>query len=174
LSALQVQAAWIEVAPVHGEQYGSFAAFVSGHAAELAEIIRVAKSSYPNLLVAYLSSRIYAGYAAFSASPEPFAYQSAFAVRRVILEQAEGARSLNADPLRGPVAAPVLLWGPYLWSNGARPRRDGFAWQRGDFERDGVHPNARGSSKAGRYLLSFMLNDPTSRDWVRRGFEARP
>ena len=44
----------------------------------MATILNMAKERYPNLRVAYLSSRIYAGYATTPLNPEPYAYESAF------------------------------------------------------------------------------------------------
>lgn len=42
---------------------------------------------FPNLRIAYLGSRIYAGYASSPRNPEPYAYEGAFAARRLILAQ---------------------------------------------------------------------------------------
>jgi hypothetical protein len=38
-------------------------------------------------------------------------------VRWLIRDQIDGRPDLNPDPGKGPVKAPVLLWGPYLWAD---------------------------------------------------------
>ena len=43
-----------------------------------------AKQKWPNVRIAYVSSRIYAGYANTGLNPEPYAYEGAFAMRWVI------------------------------------------------------------------------------------------
>ena len=158
----QVQVVWIKLAgsiklgyPEHIQQY-------QGH---LATIVRLAKSRYPNLQIAYLSSRIYAGYATTMLNPEPWSYESAFGVRGLIQKQIEGDPKLNADPARGPVKAPVLLWGPYLWADGTRPRIDGLTWERQDLARDGIHPTRTGTRKVGEQLLRFLKTNPLARSW---------
>ena len=55
-------------------------------------------------------------------NPEPYAYESAYAMRWLIQEQMAGRPELNADPSRGAVSVPVLLWGPYLWADGEKGR----------------------------------------------------
>jgi hypothetical protein len=115
----------------------------------------IARKRMPNLRIAYLSSRIYAGYAATPLNPEPYACESALAVRRLILDQAKGDAALNWDPSRGDVRAPLLLWGPYLWADGTTPRKsDGLVWNREDLAPDGTHPSpASGRDKVAGLLL---------------------
>lgn len=132
----------------------------------LASIIRTLKKKYPNLTVAYLSSRIYGGYHV-SGNPEPFAYESAFSVRWLIQDQFKGDATLNHDPKKGKVVAPILLWGPYLWADGIKPRKaDGLVWERKDFTKDGVHPTREdGARKVAEQLLKFFKNDAGAKTW---------
>ena len=131
------------------------------------EIVTLAKQKYPNLRVAYLSSRIYAGYATTPLNPEPYSYESAFAVRWLIEEQMKGAPALNADATKGEVKSPVLLWGPYLWANGEVPRKaDGLVFQREDLtERDGTHPSRSGQEKVAKLLLEFFTTNDLAKTW---------
>jgi hypothetical protein len=77
---------------------------------------------------------------------------------------------LPADPRAGSLnyakkAAPLIVWGPYLWADGATPRSDGFLWNRTDFEVDGMHPSQNGESKVGQMLLEFFKNSPYAKCW---------
>ncbi len=137
---------------------------------ELKIIVLTLKRLFPNIKIVYLSSRIYAGYASTSLNPEPFAYQSGFAVKWLIEEQINGSPELNFDPDEGEVKAPWLAWGPYLWGDGLTPRRDGLIWECTDFNRDGTHPSTSGRRKVAEMLLEFFKSDSTAVPW----FLARP
>jgi hypothetical protein len=51
-------------------------------------------------------------------------------VRWLIQDQIEGDAALNYDASRGPVKAPLLMWGHYLWADGTTPRQsDGLVWE---------------------------------------------
>jgi hypothetical protein len=166
VSPEQVQAAWIK----HAEPFPSPEKARLDHAkllkADIVASVRLAKRKFPNLRIAFLSSRTYGGYAVNGVrqvNPEPFAYESAFAVRWVIQEQMKGAPALNHDAKKG--AAPLLLWGPYLWADGETARKDGLKWARSDFSKDGLHPGPSGQQKVVGQLLKFFRNDPTARPW---------
>jgi hypothetical protein len=134
----QVQVAWIkhaEPGPLPDTSPLQYARKVKE---DIAASLAVTRAMFPNLRVAYLSSRIYGGYniAGFRrVNPEPFAYETAFSVRWVIEDQ------INREK-EGKVEGPVLLWGPYLWADGVTPRRsDKLVWERKDLGEDGVHPS---------------------------------
>ncbi len=120
---------------------------------------------YPNLRIAYLSSRIYAGYAVTPLNPEPYAYETAFAVKWLIADQIAGKPELNFDSRRGNIRSPWLAWGPYLWTDGVKGRKDGLVWRREDLGEDGTHPSPSGRAKVARMLLDFLKSDPTARAW---------
>lgn len=165
VSPAQVQAVWIKQA-LMGPQKG-FPSETERLRDRDREIVILAKQKYPNLRVAYLSSRIYAGYASTPLNPEPYAYEGAFAVRWLIEEQMKGEPALNADATKGEVKAPVLLWGPYLWTNGEEGRKsDGLVFKREDLsERDGTHPSNSGREKVAKLLLNFFTTDPLAKTW---------
>jgi hypothetical protein len=129
-----------------------------GHCSSLA----VTRSTFPNLRVAYLSSRIYGGYNIAGirrVNPEPFAYETAFSVRWVIQDQISREK-------KGKAESPVLLWGPYLWADGVRPRKaDKLVWERKDLGQDGVHPSRSGGDKVARRLLDFFKTDAGANTW---------
>jgi hypothetical protein len=141
-------------------------------------ILNLAKAKFPNLQVAYLSSRIYGGYNTAGrrlVNPEPFAYESAFSVRWVILDQIRGEPRLNYDPPKGAVRAPVVVWGPYLWADGIVPRKsDGLVWRRQDLGQDGVHPSLAGGQKVAGLLLKFFHEDADAARWWHAAGASRP
>jgi hypothetical protein len=163
VSGQQVQAVWLKEADARPTL--PFPRHAKMLAEEEEQILRLAKERFPNLRLAYLSSRIYAGYATTPLNPEPYAYESAFAVRWVIEKQLAGDKALNYNPAKGAVVAPWVSWGPYLWANGKSARADGLAWEPGDFGGDGTHPSDAGRRKVARLLLEFFKTDATAKPW---------
>ncbi|HKS81042.1 MAG TPA: hypothetical protein VJR23_06010 [Candidatus Acidoferrales bacterium] len=153
---------------------------------ELGNDVRAAKQRWPNLKMVFLTSRIYAGYALPSAgSPEPYAYETGFAVQWLIEAQIVQMRTGVIDPIAGDLnyndgTAPWLAWGPYFWADGPNPRSDGLVWCDGalspnppcngevDFEADGQHPTS--VNKQVNMMLNFFLNSPYTKPW----FSATP
>jgi hypothetical protein len=168
VSRAQVQAAWIKQADAGPRQ--GFPGHARALQAELANIVRLLHDRFPNLKLVYLSSRSYAGWAKVRLNPEPYSYESGFAVKWLIEQQLKGDPELNYDPSRGTVRAPWLSWGPQLWANGTTSRSDGFRYEESDFaENDGTHESPRGQEKIGRLMLQFFKTDPTARIWFVRG-----
>jgi hypothetical protein len=166
----QVQVIWLkESVPMPG-LLGEFPAHARSISADMISMITVAKKRYPNLCLVYLYSRSYGGYAHDGKNPEPYAYENSFAVRWTIQAQIQGDPRLNYDPARGPVTAPVVLWGPYLWAHGTTPRKsDGLIWEKSDFgEIDGMHPSPSGKQKVVGMLLKFFESDPLAKTWFAK------
>jgi hypothetical protein len=163
VTAAQGQAVWLKEAdanptapfPVHAQTLQQ----------ELVQVARVLQTKYPNLQLCFLSSRTYGGYATSTLNPEPFAYESGFAVRWTIEQQIGGDPLLRADPALGPVAAPWLGWGPYLWADGTTPRADGLVWLCSDFVSDGTHPGTAGRQKVAGMLQQFFGNSEFATPW---------
>jgi hypothetical protein len=142
--------------------------------AGLGTLVRTLKVRYPNLQLVFLSSRIFGGYAASGTlNPEPFAYESGFAVKWLIEAQirqaSAGPPDARAGDLRPGVVAPWLAWGPYLWANGATPRSDGLTWLATDFAADNTHPATGARQKVGAMLLDFMKTSPFAECWFVSG-----
>ncbi len=172
LSEAQVQAAWIKEAdidPTSSLPAGNADAYALE--SYLGQIVRALEVRYPNLRVAFLSSRIYAGYSTATLNPEPYAYESGFAVKWLIEAQIAQMASggTQVDPRAGDLdyttVAPWLAWGPYLWADGLVPRTDGLTWVCSDFASDGVHPAQAAVQKVGTMLLDVLLASPASRPW---------
>jgi hypothetical protein len=164
----QVQAAWVLQAnpgPVRPFPEESKELQVN-----LADTLRVMQARFPNLKIAYLSSRTYAGYASSPLNPEPFAYEGGFAVKWLIADQISGKPELNFDPAKGPLRAPWIAWGPYLWADGIKANKDGLSYSREDYvDADGTHPSPSGRMKVAVRLLEFLKTDPTSARWFTAG-----
>ena len=162
LTAQQVQVAWVKLPP---RARGTVSLdSVEPELADMRTVLNIAHDRYPNLRLAYLSSRIYAHYSP-GADAEPKAYQNGFAVKWLIEEQLEGNPQLNADPAAGPVMAPWIAWGPYLWSDGTVGRDDGLVYECSDLGEDGIHPGPGASDKVARLLYDHLASHPTSRSW---------
>jgi hypothetical protein len=167
ISPRQVQVAWIKLANIRPR--GELSEHGKALEQDTIAVLQNAQARFPNLRIAYLGSRIYAGYATGALNPEPYAYESAFVVRRLIQDQLKGDGALNHDPGRGPVRSPLLLWGPYLWADGVVPRKgDGLVWKREDLGPDGIHPTESGRAKVAKLLLEFLKNDPLAKSWFVR------
>jgi hypothetical protein len=166
VTAAQVQVVWVKQAQMGPAQLGEFPAHAESLRKDVATILCRLRTRFPNLRIAYLSSRIYAGYAATSLNPEPYAYESAFSVRWLIESQVANDPNLNYDPARGEVKAPLLLWGPYLWADGIKARQgDGLVWTRDDLGPDGTHPSPAGRQKVAELLLKFFQTDANTKVW---------
>ena len=160
----QVQVVWVKLA--NKLPRGELDAHGRKLQRDTVAVLQNAKAKFPNLRVAYLGSRIYAGYANGPLNPEPYAYESAYVVRWLIQDQIAGKPELNFDTARGDVKAPLLLWGPYFWADGVTPREsDQLVWTRDDLGGDGTHPSPAGREKVAMMLLEFFKGDELARGW---------
>ncbi len=165
----QVQVAWVKQARHNPNSLGAFPLHAQVLQSNLEAIARNLKTNYPNIKIAYYSSRTRA-YTndPRTLNPEPFAYESAFSVRWMIENQINGAANLNFDPNRGAVVAPWLGWGAYLWADGTNPRSDGFVWLCSDLQSDFTHPSTSGATKVDQELLAFFKTHATAAPWFLR------
>ena len=176
LTSNQVQVLWMKHVDAQPRLLGEFPAHARALQADLADVVLLAKRHFPNARVAYFSSRTFGGWSSpTSGSPEPFAYETGFSVRWLVQAQIAGDPALNSDPARGPVKAPLLLWGPYLWACGDRPRADGLVWSLEDVRsNDHLHPSASGCHKVTKLLLDFFKHDEGARRWFLASTPKRP
>ncbi|MES2693912.1 MAG: hypothetical protein V4773_10600 [Verrucomicrobiota bacterium] len=166
LSPAQIQVAWMKQAESGPARLGEFPKHAEVLRDNLVTVLGHLKQRFPNLRIVYLSSRIYGGFAKTQLNPEPYAYEEAFSMQWLIRDQLAGAPALNYDATRGAVKAPLLLWGPYLWADGATPRQaDQLTYAVGDFVADGTHPSESGRAKVAELLLKFLKTDETAKGW---------
>ncbi|MGB1012862.1 MAG: hypothetical protein ACPG4T_01920 [Nannocystaceae bacterium] len=163
LTPLQVQVVWIKTSLK--EPKGPFPSEPKRLAQCLRDTLHIVLSRFPNVQIAYLSSRSYGGYSEIPLSPEPHAYESAFAIKWLIGSQLTGDPELNPFAEKGPVRCPWLSWGPYLWADGVSPRDDGLTYVREDMIWDGVHPSPSGRNKIAALLFGFFALDRTAARW---------
>lgn len=163
LTPAQVQVAWMKEADANPT--AAFPVHAQTLVTEFTQIANNLVAKFPNIKLCYNSSRIYGGYASTTLNPEPYAYESGFAVKWFIESQINGDPNLNWNPANGPVLAPLLLWGPYLWAEGLTPRSDGLTWASNEFQSDGTHPNPLAEAKVGGMIASFLYSDPSAAGW---------
>jgi hypothetical protein len=157
VTGAQVQAVWLKEA-IAGENR-AFPQDAQVLRDDLRAIVQILVARYPSLQIVYLASRTYAGYATTTLNPEPFAYESGFAVKWLIEEA-----------IAGTLAGPWLAWGPYLWTDGTKGRADGFVWECADTQAsDGTHPSTSGRQKVATLLLSFFKGDISAKSWFVAG-----
>ena len=161
----QVQVVWIKQANAHPTE--GFPDAAKQLAADMAGTLHNIQDKFPNVKIAYLSSRIYGGYATSALNPEPYAYEGAFAMKWVIADQMAGKPELNYDAAKGAVRSPWVAWGPYLWTDGMKGRKtDGMTWLKDDVvESDRTHPSDSGRAKVAKMLLDFLETDATAKVW---------
>ena len=167
----QVQVAWVKLAQVGSGQFPEKAQALQN---DLEIITRNLKSHYPNIKLAYYSSRTRSYLNQTGLSPEPVAFETGFAVKWMIEKQINGDPDLNYDPMSGPVVAPYLSWGPYLWIDGLNPRSDSLVWSQADLQEDCVHPSESGIQKVANQLMLFFKTDLTSTPWFLVGTIPEP
>ncbi|MEJ7728391.1 MAG: hypothetical protein WKG00_04170 [Polyangiaceae bacterium] len=165
VSDAQVAVAWVKLArktpqeqcTLAGIDGPCFPAYEAPLAEETRTILGMLRARFPNLTLVYLASRSYGGYASSDLNPDPFAYGSAFAMKKLIVEGI-----LDAPAAQG---LPWLGWGPYLWADGTHPRSDGLTWSVDDFIEDGTHPGPSGREKVADALFEHFHTDPTATPW---------
>lgn len=128
-------------------------------------VVQVARTTYPNLRLLYVSSRIYGGFVQVVPGSEPFTFENGFGIKWLIEQQINADPTLNYDPVNGTVLAPLLLWGPYLWANGSTPNNQGTSWLLADYEADHLHPSASGEAKVGALMTTFF-DAEASASWL--------
>jgi hypothetical protein len=163
VTPLQVQVAWVKLSNFGLNELPQAIFKLQGDLETVAHnlILR-----FPNLKIAYFSSRTRAYVYWEGPNPEPASFETGFAVKWMIEKQINGDPSLNYNPQAGPVMAPYMAWGPYLWIDGLNPRSDGMIWTPEDLKADCVHPsNTGGKPKVAEQLMRFFKTDSTARSW---------
>ncbi|MBI5803695.1 SGNH/GDSL hydrolase family protein [Candidatus Pacearchaeota archaeon] len=159
VDAKQVQVVWLKQAlssPGLNEETKNFPDDANELKKNLLQITKILEQKFPNLKIIYISSRTYAGCAKTPKNPEPYAYQSGFAVKWLIEDFIKEKENSSV----------WIAWGPYIWADGETPRGDGLVYFCSDFrEDDGTHPSEAGQKKVARLLNEFFSTEVTSKNW---------
>ncbi|MDZ4667477.1 MAG: T9SS type A sorting domain-containing protein [bacterium] len=165
VTANQVEVIWLKEANPAGtvpvkEYYDSLVV-------QYKRIMHEVKNRFPNVKICYFSSRISARYATSTLNPEPHAYYTGWAIKKVIEDQINGDVQLQftgATP-----NSPWMAWGSYMWSDGSNPQKTNpnvFWTCSTDFNTsDGTHPSTIGAIKVANLWLTFLSTDSTSTPW---------
>ncbi len=133
---------------------------------DFTELIRMSKQHYPNLKLFYMTGRHTTAFMPADAKDkhrEPKSYINGWACKWVIEKQINGDATLS---YKGDNAkAPLVLWGPYFWTQGSTPRKDGYTWTKDLVSNDGVHPSEAGITRVSQDLIDFWSTDPVSQIW---------
>src|SRR5262249_19867276 len=102
----QVQVVWIKETNPQQPNRGGFPKYAQDFQAQLGNIARIVRVRFPNVKLAYLTSRTYGGWARpyngrGPGNSEPWSYESAFAYKWLIEQQLKGDAEVNFDPSRG-------------------------------------------------------------------------
>jgi hypothetical protein len=165
LTPEQVQVVWVKQALRFTGPFPDYAQELQSYLEAIARNLQI---HFPNVKLAYFTSRTYA-YVMYTKG-EPDTYEGGFSIRWMIEKQMNGDPSLNYKPQNGPVKAPLLLWGPYFWTDGMTPRSDGLIWtcgEGGDMW-NGIHPEPNGAQKNADQIYAFFKTDPTATPWYLR------
>ncbi len=129
-------------------------------------MVQFCKKHYPNLKLFYVTGRHTTDFMPADGKDkhrEPKAYINGWACKWLIENQINGDKELN---YKGENAvAPLILWGPYFWTQGEKPRSDGYSWTPSLVSPDGVHPTEAGIEKVSKDLVDFWQTDPVSKIW---------
>lgn len=129
-------------------------------------IVQFTKKHYPNLRLFYVSGRhttVFMPAEAKDKHSEPKPYINGWVCKWLIEKQINGDKELNY--IGENAVAPLILWGPYFWTQGDKPRKDGYTWDASLLNSDGIHPNEAGIKKVAEDYIHFWKTDPVSQLW---------
>ncbi len=165
LSNAQIQVAWLQEDDLRN-QTAEFPERADMLVDEFTYLVQKLKERYPNLQIIYLTGRHTTDYMPKDSKVkhmEPRAYLNGWAMKWLIEAQIDGNKELTYkgnDP-----KAPLLMWGPYFWTQGSKTRDDGYSFTPSMVNTDGVHPNDAGKTKVANDFLSFWETDAVSQIW---------
>lgn len=168
LSNQQVQVIWfMQAKHITGIPPGEGLEHIQIMEEKFLAAFRLLKERYPNLKQIFCSGRDYGGYSnPGRGNPEPYAYYTNWAFRKLIDRQLEGDAELAFAGDDSPI--PWIAWANNVWADGVLARSDGFNWLcPQDVQDDGVHPSQAGQQKVANMLFEFFLSDPTT-SWFRQ------
>ncbi len=163
----QVQVAWVETEnTANGDTVFPRAPLQLINDIKL--LLETMKLKFPNIKICYLSSRAFSGYAVATANEVgkgllyPRDYYNGWALKWIVEKQ------INNEAGYTIASIPFITMGNYNWSQGDKPRNDGFFLDcNKDVGPDGLHLTAAGEQKIGTLMKNFFLTDTTTFGWLR-------
>ncbi len=133
----------------------------------IAKNMRELKQHFPNVRICYHSARHTTAFApdkgAKEKHGEPRPWHAGWSVKWLIEDQTAGKAGLAFEGADAKV--PLIAWSTYFWTDGDKPRQDGYHWTRDMNVADGVHLTDAGKTRAANELLAFWRTDSFARTW---------
>ncbi|MDZ4664919.1 MAG: T9SS type A sorting domain-containing protein, partial [Bacteroidota bacterium] len=167
LTSLQVQIVWIE--QEHTQSTNTiFPNAPQQLIADYKKLLQIILIKYPNVKMAYINSRAYAGYTDNSTGAglrAPRDYYNSWAVKWLIENQINNVAGYEYAGANANI--PFIDWATNSWANGNIPKQDGLFWDCvNDFGiTDGLHLSPNGEMKVGKRLFGYFSMDTTAKVW---------
>lgn len=170
----QVQVIWFQEDNLRNRE-NNFDLRIDQLTKEFTYMVRFCKEHYPNAKLFYVSGRHTTDFMPADAKDkhrEPKAYINGWVCKQLIENQINGSAELA---YKGENAvAPLVLWGPYFWTQGEKPRKDGYTLTKDMISNDGVHPTDKGIEKVAKDIVDFWRSDVVSQQWFLQNPEEVP
>lgn len=150
----------------------TFNDYIITHKAAFVSAMQEILIDYPNCQIVYFVGRHTTRYAleGYEKHFEPRAYYNCWLIKALIEAQIFGDTTLKCKGAGK--KAPVLAWGPPLYSNGPVPNSFDYAVDETCFipaadgaVNNGVHLSEIGLDNAVNYILDFFFNDINTKNW---------
>ncbi|HMU68504.1 MAG TPA: hypothetical protein PK511_01485 [Chitinophagales bacterium] len=161
----QIQVIWFQEDNLRNRE-NNFDLRIAQLTKEFTYMVRFCKEHYPNVKLFYVSGRHTTDFMPADAKDkhrEPKAYINGWVCKQLIENQINGSEELAFKGANA--VSPLILWGPYFWTQGEKPRKDGYTLTRDMISNDGVHPTEKGIEKVSKDLVDFWRTDPVSQQW---------
>lgn len=156
VTAAQVQVVWYQSDDLR-DQRDDFPGRPQRLQAALVEQMRLIGRHFPNARLCYHSARHTTAFMpagdgkAKHAEPRP--WQAGWAVKWLVAAPDNGKD------------APLATWAGYFWTDGDKPRADGYRWTRDMTVADGIHLSEAGQQRVARELCDFWSRDAFAKAW---------
>lgn len=162
----QVQAAWYQSDDLKDSR-ADFPGRPQRLQESIARNMRELKQHFPNVRICYHSARHTTAFAptegGHAKHAEPRPWDVGWAVKWLIEAQASGKTGLDFEGAEAKM--PLIAWATYFWTDGDKPRQDGYRWSRDMNVADGVHLTEAGKTRVANELLAFWRTDRFARAW---------
>lgn len=160
VSAQQVQVVWYQSDDLR-DQRDDFPGRPQRLAKAFAEQMKLIAQHFPNAQLCYHSARHTTAFMpkdqGMTKHAEPRPYYCGWAAKWLIESAENGANH-----------TPLATWAGYFWTDGTKPRLDGYAWSPDMNVKDGVHLSNVGAQRVAHELCEFWSRDDFARLWFLR------